>query len=90
MVTNQSQPDKILCPYCGTVIKKFENNHCIMVHLYGGRPHVHLDQLREFRDEKLLTNNIGKLVVKMYYRYSSVLIKYYPNMNFIKKSFDFA
>ncbi|MDD2368630.1 MAG: hypothetical protein PHQ90_04950, partial [Sulfuricurvum sp.] len=79
MVTNQGQPDKTLCPYCGTVIKKFENNHCLMLHLYGGRPHIHLDQLREFRDEKLLTNSIGKLVVKMYYKVSPILIEVIKN-----------
>lgn len=75
MVTYRGEPDKTLCPYCGTIIKTFENNDCFLVHIFGDRDHKHLHYFREFRDEKLMSNGIGKLVVKFYYWVSPFLIK---------------
>jgi len=37
---------------------------------YGSSLHPHIDVLREFRDEHLMTNKFGRGLVKIYYRYS--------------------
>lgn len=78
MVTYRGEPDKTLCPYCGTVIKTFETNDCFLTHMYGDRHHQHLDLLREFRDTKLMSNEVGQSVVKFYYWISPFLIKAVP------------
>jgi cold shock CspA family protein/predicted RNA-binding Zn-ribbon protein involved in translation (DUF1610 family) len=78
MVTYRGEPDKTLCPYCGTVIKTFDNNDCFLVHIYGDRHHKHLNYIREFRDTQLMSNGIGKMTVKFYYWVSPFLIKAVP------------
>ncbi|UCC41258.1 MAG: hypothetical protein JSV96_07500 [Candidatus Aminicenantes bacterium] len=37
---------------------------------YGSPIHPHLDTLRDFRDEYLITNGFGRKFVELYYRYS--------------------
>lgn len=37
---------------------------------YGSPLHPHIDILREFRDEHLMTNKFGRGLVKLYYKYS--------------------
>lgn len=78
MVTYRGEPDKTLCPYCGIVIKTFDNNDCFLVHIFGDRDHKHLNYFRAFRDEKLMSNEVGKRVVKFYYWISPFLIKMIP------------
>lgn len=37
---------------------------------YGTSMHPHLDSLREFRDQQMMTNSFGRILVSFYYRHS--------------------
>jgi len=46
---------------------------------YGSFLHPHVSSLREFRDEYLLSNTVGRMFVDFYYQYSPPLAKYISN-----------
>lgn len=69
MITYRGEPEKSVCPYCAATVKTFDD--CFIataVYRDGGSPEVR--ELRNFRDEKLLSNPCGRIFVSTYYRYS--------------------
>ncbi len=51
---------------------------------YGKYDHPKVQLLREFRDQYLLTNNLGRNIVDMYYRWSPTLAKFVADRNSMK------
>ena len=56
----------------------------IATYVYGNYDASEVLILRKFRDEKLLTNSIGTVFVKFYYKVSPFLIKYFGGKIFKK------
>ena len=64
----------------------------IATYVYGNYNASEVLILRKFRDEKLLTNSIGTLFVKFYYKISPFLIKHFGGKifkNTTKKFLDY-
>ncbi len=64
----------------------------IATYVYGSYDATEVLTLRKFRDEKLLTNSIGTLFVKFYYKVSPFLIKHFGGKifrNTTKKFLDY-
>lgn len=58
-------------------LNKDPGNCYIATFVYGSYDATEVLTLRKFRDEKLLTNYVGKTFVKLYYKTSPSLIKYF-------------
>ncbi|MCQ2738441.1 MAG: hypothetical protein MJ224_07530 [archaeon] len=62
-----------------------DNGSCyIATYVYGNYDASEVLILRKFRDEKLLTNSIGTVFVKFYYKVSPFLIKHFGGKIFKK------
>ncbi|HFC8478322.1 cold shock domain-containing protein [Neisseria sp. HMSC068C04] len=68
-----------ICPYCGSVYKNFSNCF-IATAVYGDSFAEEVIALRRFRDETLLTNTLGKVLVKAYYKVSPPIAEKLKNM----------
>lgn len=75
MIIQNGAPYKSVCPYCAATHKQFSNCF-IATAVYGDYDAPEVMILRHFRDEKLLSNQVGKQFVKMYYRYSPPIADY--------------
>jgi hypothetical protein len=51
---------------------------------YGSPIHPHLDVLRDFRDEYLITNGFGRKFVELYYRYSPGIASFIAKHKLLK------
>lgn len=69
MITYRGKPEKSVCPYCAATVRTFSNCF-IATAVYGDPCCTEVRALRKFRDEKLLTNTLGSLFVKVYYKVS--------------------
>jgi hypothetical protein len=75
IITFKGSPTNSICPYCATEIKKF--NACfIATAVYEDYNHPQVKKLRDFRDNHLLTNDLGKEFVNFYYKYSPKFADY--------------
>lgn len=63
-------------------LTKDPGNCYIATFVYGDYDAQEVLTLRQFRDERLLTNFFGKLFVKVYYRTSPFLIKHFGSKLF--------
>lgn len=75
-----------------TELNKDPGNCYIATFVYGSYEASEVLTLRKFRDEKLLTNHIGKVFVKFYYKTSPFLIKHFGGnifKNTSKKILDY-
>jgi len=70
MITYRGQPQKSVCPYCATTVKEFSSNCYIATAVYGDPFCYQVMVLRSYRDERLLSNKLGRLFVKVYYKTS--------------------
>jgi hypothetical protein len=57
----------------------------IATEIYGSYDSSPVLVLRQYRDEKLLTNTLGSLFVKFYYSVSPTIVKYIRNKQLLKK-----
>jgi hypothetical protein len=51
---------------------------------YGSQLHPHLDILRDFRDEYLMPNAVGRKFVELYYRYSPSIADFIAKHRLLK------
>ena len=51
---------------------------------YGSPLHPHIDVLREFRDQYLVTNKVGQALVNFYYRYSPSIANFISKHKLLK------
>lgn len=75
-----------------TLLTKNPGNCYIATFVYGSYDASEVLTLRKFRDEKLLTNYIGKTFVKLYYKTSPFLIEHFGGKlfkNTSKKILDY-
>lgn len=70
LVTYGGRPSRSYCPFCGALVKDFTTKCFIATAVYGDPLHPAVIALRRFRNEALLTNLPGRLLVKVYYRLS--------------------
>lgn len=72
------------------ILTSKDNGSCyIATYVYGSYDATEVLTLRKFRDEKLLTNSIGTLFVKFYYKISPFLIRHFSGKIFKKTSKKF-
>lgn len=76
VITDHGTPMKSICPYCATEIAKFYKGCFIATAVYGDYNHVQVVKLRQFRDNCLLTNELGIKFVYMYYKHSPKFADY--------------
>lgn len=69
MITYRGNPEKSVCPYCAATVKTFSKCF-IATAVYGDPCCEEVRALRKFRDEQLLTNSLGYIFVKIYYKLS--------------------
>lgn len=79
LVTYGGRPSRSYCPFCGALVKDFTTKCFIATAVYGDPLHPAVIALRRFRNEALLTNLPGRLLVKVYYRLSP------PVAEFVKR-----
>lgn len=93
ITTYKGTPMHSLCPYCGAKVKQFYKGCFIATAVYKDYDHPQVVTLREFRDKHLLTNGIGSLFVKYYYKYSPRFANFIYNKKYwttpIKVILDF-
>lgn len=71
--------------------KKSTSGGCfIATMIYGSYDHPKVKVLRSFRDTYLITNNLGRKFVSLYYKYSPKLIYKLKDKHFIKKVIQIA
>jgi hypothetical protein len=93
IVTYAGKPTHSLCPYCASTVKDFRTGCFIATAVYKDYNHPQVKILRIFRDNYLLTNSIGKIFVKYYYKYSPFYADFIKDKSFfsipIRKFLDF-
>lgn len=75
LITYQGSIQRSVCPYCATEIKRFSNCF-IATAVYEDYNHPKVKVLRTFRDDYLLTNELGTKFVEAYYKYSPKFADY--------------
>ncbi len=75
LITYQGNAERSVCPYCATQIQKFSGCF-IATAVYEDYNHPQVMKLREFRDNHLLTNDLGTKFVNVYYKYSPKFADY--------------
>lgn len=75
------EPQKSVCPYCAAEVQKFTNCF-IATAVYEDTYHDNVVILRKFRDNYLLTNNLGKKFVNNYYKNSPKIADFIKNKKF--------
>lgn len=78
MIVYHGNPEKSVCPYCATTIKKFSNCF-IATAVYGDSSAPEVRTLRDFRDNKLLPTIAGKAFVRTYYLLSPPIATWLEN-----------
>ena len=69
--------------HVGKIAEK-QDKRCFVASYAIGENHQVTQELRDYRDAKLLTNNIGKFLVFLYYKLSPVLIRMLGNSTRVK------
>lgn len=84
LVTYKGSLNKSLCPFCGNTHQKFAPCYiATAVYRDINAPELHV--LRYFRNEKLLKNYWGSVLVKIYYRTSPPVARLLANTPVINK-----
>lgn len=69
LITYRGEPEKSVCPYCATTIKNFSK--CFIASaVYGDSSCAEVRTLRNFRDDVMMKNKMGKAFVSIYYKLS--------------------
>jgi len=72
-VFGSPQPRKSLCPICGATVKNF--GPCfIATAAYGNFDAPEVDFFRHYRDYKLKTTHVGRVVIFLYYKLSPLVV----------------
>jgi len=91
MITYRGEPEKSVCPYCGSTVKVFSKCF-IATAVYNDASCYEVRALRDFRDSYLQTNFLGRVFVKGYYKVSPPIAKSIKNkpllIKFVKRSLD--
>ncbi|UXC30533.1 cold shock domain-containing protein [Aliarcobacter butzleri] len=94
IVTYAGKPTHSLCPYCASTVRDYRSGCFIATAVYKDYEHPQVKILRTFRDKYLLTNKVGKIFVKYYYKYSPSFANYVKDKPLlsipIKKVLDFS
>ena len=70
--------------------KKEQQKNCyIATMVYNNIDHPNVERLRTYRDEVLLLNNFGYLLVKYYYKISPWVVKKFGKYNLLHSSAKF-
>ncbi len=77
-------PDSRFSTMGGLLGESSEGGCFIATALYGSRLSKEISILREFRDQFLLPNNLGKKTVDLYYRYSPLLARFISQSERVK------
>ncbi|WAC41096.1 phospholipase D-like domain-containing protein [Pedobacter sp. SL55] len=56
-------------------MKQQENNCFIATMVYKDNNHINIQALRDYRDRKLKNNSIGRIFIRVYYKYSPALVE---------------
>ena len=93
IVTYAGNPTHSLCPYCASTVKDVITCCFIASTVYKDYNHPKVKILCIYRDNYVLTNSIGKIFVKYYYKYSPFYADFIKDKSFfsipIRKFLDF-
>lgn len=88
MITYRGEPEKSVCPYCAATVKEFSSCF-IATAIYGDPSCSEVRALRNYRDEVLLPNLVGKKFIAFYYKVSppiAIWLEHKPRLSLILKS----
>lgn len=79
---SNGRPHKSYCPYCGGLVKNLSSCF-IATAVYNDPNHLNVEHLRNFRDDYLLTTNVGCKFTDIYYKYSPPVADYIKNKPYL-------